>query len=461
MQQKALGLAVEIKESRDMAKPLRRLVHLFRNGEGPMARIVQNTAWLLSGKGVGGILSLIYLALATRTLGLEDFGHFTLVLSVAQVVATFIAFQSWQTVLKYGYAVRDDPAALGRLIGRTLGIDMAGAAVGCLLSALLVWFAGPYFGWDRQTQWEALAYSAVILFAVRGTPIGILRMFDRFEASALADTVLPIARLAAAVLAWQLMPTVSGFLIAWASAEVICTLATWYIVHRLVGDRIGPIRPRLMATAEDRHDGLFNFLIATNLTKTLSAASGQLPTLLIGLYVGAAEAGLYRLAFQLSNALSKFAQSIARSVFAEFARSNSHEDKAMRRAELQMLLRKTSRIALISGVAIIAIILLLGKPLLLLMSGEAFLGAYPMLVLLGVATSSILIGVSFEPLLLATDKGRLSVSIRILGVAIMLGLIAYALPHHGAIGAAFAVMIAAIVELLLRGIAAWRVVRSS
>src|SRR3546814_6130619 len=45
-------------------------------GDSSIGRILENTAWLLGGKGVGALLSFVYLAIITRTLGPAGFGHF-------------------------------------------------------------------------------------------------------------------------------------------------------------------------------------------------------------------------------------------------------------------------------------------------------------------------------------------------------------------------------------------------
>src|SRR3546814_3924524 len=65
-------------------------------GDSSIGRILENTAWLLGGKGVGALLSFVYLAIITRTLGPAGFGHFALILSTAQVISIIVSFESWQ-----------------------------------------------------------------------------------------------------------------------------------------------------------------------------------------------------------------------------------------------------------------------------------------------------------------------------------------------------------------------------
>ena len=47
-------------------------------------RALTNTGWLMGARGVNAVLSLGYLALATRALGLEGFGKFVLAVRCSQ-----------------------------------------------------------------------------------------------------------------------------------------------------------------------------------------------------------------------------------------------------------------------------------------------------------------------------------------------------------------------------------------
>src|SRR3546814_14513144 len=102
-----------------------------------LRRVFANAGWLLGGKGVGALLSIIYIALATRTLGLEEFGRFALVVALGQAIAGLVTFQTWQFVVRYGAAARmeGDVARRERIVAFELMLDLASAAGGGLLAA--------------------------------------------------------------------------------------------------------------------------------------------------------------------------------------------------------------------------------------------------------------------------------------------------------------------------------------
>src|SRR3546814_5849354 len=100
------------------------------------------------------------------------------------------------------------------------------------LAALATFLLGPYFGWSRELSLQALAYCAVRLLTIRSTPIGILRLFDRFDAGALAETMIPIGRMIGATAAWLVAPDITSFLLAWAAAELLCAFTYWTLALR-------------------------------------------------------------------------------------------------------------------------------------------------------------------------------------------------------------------------------------
>ena len=55
-----------------------------------MHRLLRNIGWLLTGRGLNAVLSIIYLALATRTLGLDHFGYFAIILALGPVSYTHL-----------------------------------------------------------------------------------------------------------------------------------------------------------------------------------------------------------------------------------------------------------------------------------------------------------------------------------------------------------------------------------
>lgn len=428
------------------------------NGSGgakdSFARILANAGWLLGGKGVGAVLSLAYLAIVTRTLGVTDFGRFTLVLSAATVIKTVMSFESWQIVVRYGqpHLATENHDALNRVLRFCILIDLASAAAGGAIAAAIILAFGQLLDLSPGMGWQAWLFCMVMMITIRSSPTGVLRLFDRFDWAALAETMIPVGRMIGAGVALALRPDISGFLMAWAAAELLCAVSYWWLALKVGGPRLGRWRAGRAWAARDENPGIIGFLTATNLQSTLASVGSQVAVLVVGLFVGPAGAGFYRLANQLAQALTKISSLLSRSIFVELSRTQTSHGAQ----ELRTLFRRTNRLALVAGAVIIALILTIGRPLLTLVAGKAFQPAYPLLVLLGIAACIDLIGVSYRPLLMATNRAGLSLRITLVTTLLLLAVQMALLPIYGTIGAAVANVVASVTGFTMMGLASRR-----
>lgn len=438
-----------------MARRMKEALLNRAGGKGGFANIALNTGWLLGSKGLGAVLSLFYLAIITRSLGPEGFGVFSLVIAASQFIARIVTFDSWQAVVKFGHGpLRDQQSdRLGLLIGSTLTLDVLSAIVGLNLAAGIALGLGPILGWNQQIAWMGFGYAAVVLLALRSTAVGILRLLDRFASAALAESMMPIVRMFGALAAWWFMPTPLGFLAAWAISEIMVSLTYWILAYRHGHDRIGRIRPVWPKRAQRHFPGILHFLTGSNINLSLLTLINSLPIFILGMFVSTAEAGYYRLAAQLGNAMTTFSQLMSRAIFAETTRSHVQGEGKDQFAELRALSRQISAVTLLSAIIIVTLLWLVGKWLLVAMSGPAYLPAYTLLLLLGGAAAVEMAGVSFDPLLMTIDRQKLSVLVRVVEAALLAILMVVLLPVFGAAGTAVSVLIAALAGFLMRAAA--------
>lgn len=430
---------------------------MIPRGTTPFGRIVEHISWLASGKGVAAVLSLIYLAIATRTLGPADFGRFILITGAATAISQIVGFNVWQVIVKHGqaYLTPRDPAGMGRLVALCGFTDLGAAIAGCVVSALVCFLFDEALGLPGDLGVQAFAFAAITMVTIRSTPIGILRLLARFDAAAISETMLPIFRMIGAlcVLAWG--PSIPAFLLAWGIAEIACATSYWLLARKAVREEFGQLDFTGFWARRKEIPGLGGFMLITNVSYTLLSAGQQIPVLIVGAVVGPIGAGFYRLGHQLGQSFSKVANLFSRSLYSELAHVHVHHGKA----ELRALFRRTSLITLGTALVCAVVILLAGKPILLAMSGPAYAGAFPLVAILGSAAAINLAGVGFEPLLLATDAARASLTLRIVSVAVLFAAMAMLLPAHGAVGAAWSVLISAVVNFLLMGFATLRQLR--
>lgn len=395
-------------------------------------RALQNTGWLMGARGINGVLSLGYLALATRALGVSDFGQFILAVTFANALAGISQFQTWQTVVRWGQSKETLPDATGF----ALALDALTIAAGILIAAVLLYYAGdwlPLPGWLRL---ETFAYTCVALLCIRSTPTGILRLHDKFASAAIADGITSVVRIIGAGLAFFFARTIEGFLLAWAAAEVVTSATYWHFARRTQPLFLKHISLRRIPA---RNEKAWAFVIGTSLSGMLSISSRQVLVLLIGGLGGPALAGIYRVAAQLGEGLLKLAQALLRATYPELVRSPE---------VARSIAKRIAKIAIVTGLVTVVLSLLVGRWVIELIAGPDFITAYTPMILLSAAAAIELGGASLEALMVARGRAVTNFLLRAVPTACALVALVWLIDIHGPAGAGMAVLGASLATVI-------------
>ncbi|GAB5487693.1 MAG: lipopolysaccharide biosynthesis protein [Parasphingorhabdus sp.] len=441
---------------------LNRLVHKFRTSNDTLARVGRNSAWLFSSKGVSAVLSLFYLAIVTRTLGPAGFGTFILIVSTGQIIAALFRIQTWQAIVQFGTPLltKRDHAAFNVIARQGFLIEFIGGIVACVLLYMLLPSAAELFSLALEVEQGLLIYGLLVLLAIRSTPTGILRAHDRFRDSAIGEVAVPVTRMIGALTLLAVGPSIIGFLIVWGLSDLACAGLLWILVWhngRSMGEqssaenKLDDVQPAPKASEKS----FYGFLAATNFSYLLTIIRERFVVIIVGLFVGAAAAGLFRLADQLANSINRLTEVFARPMFAELSRLYGQSENS----KLRSLFLRSLRLSAISGLTMFGILILFGEHILLLMSGPEFVAAYPLLLLLAGATIIGLIVVGLEPLLQAADRATTAFVTRLLSLVFLAALLVWLLPAYGVFGAALAMLMSAIATALLLMLIGWRLLQ--
>src|SRR3546814_11879495 len=92
----------------------------------------------------------------------------------------------------------------------------------------------------------------------------------------------PVGRMIGALAVWLTGPSISGFLIAWAGAELLCAVAYWYLALKTIRERTGRLSGRRFLPARHDQPELLPSLLATHTSTSVSAATRPPAALQIG-----------------------------------------------------------------------------------------------------------------------------------------------------------------------------------
>jgi O-antigen/teichoic acid export membrane protein len=403
-----------------------------------LTRMGANIAWLFGGKGFGAICSIAYLAILARSLGIKDFGHFSLIFATGQAFVAFAGFQSWQTMVRFGarYVLEQDWVRFGQLSMLCGLVDWIGAALGCIGAWFVYYILGEKLGLNPAYVDMAFAFNCVLLWTRVSAPVGIVRVLDRFDIAVYVEGLVPLGRLLAALLLWIVGPSVGWFLFAWAAIDLLSALAYWVAAWRLAPQAVLPRHFLTWRRALEENEGIVRFFGVTYASSTLDIAFKQGPVLTVGYFLGTSAAGVYRLADQLAQGFSKLSQLVGRAIYSDINKANL----AHTAAQFKQLVKRLTVIAGISGVLIVGLALLVGRPLLGIVGGESYEGGAGIFVPLVLAASLELASVAYEPVLHATNEARLALTARVVAIA-ALGLGMPVLISFGSTGIAWAVAV--------------------
>ena len=389
-------------------------------------RALTNTGWLMGARGVNAVLSLGYLAMATRSLGLEGFGQFVLCITFGQVLVGLVTFQTWQVVVHWGH----QEGKLADATGFAIALDAITVVLGAIMAVCVITFAGDWLPIPDRLRPEALAFALAAVVSIRSTPTGILRLHDRYNLAAVADAATSIVRVIGAAIVLFVDPTIDGFIIVWGAAEMVTAATYWFLASR-----IQPIywRHASLLRIPRNEDRAWPFVIGTSLSGLLAIASRQFLVLLVGTIGGAALAGIYRVAAQIGEGLLKLAQALLRATYPELVRSPE-----LARA----MAGKIAMIGIVTGLAAVAVSALAGPYVIRIIAGKAYLGAYIPMIILSAAAALELSGASLEALLIARGKAILNFALRAFPTLAALVALPWLVDWMGAIGAACAVLAA-------------------
>ncbi len=406
-----------------------------------LRRVVANAGILLGGRTLNAVFSLAYVAIAARALGVKELGVLVLIQAFAQFLGEVVKFQSWQTILRYG----TQPLAEGRTVDfqrvlrLTVILDLSSTVLGIAIGVLGSVLLADRLGWTTGQAPVAALYMVTIAFMVSATPLGLLRLFDRFDVMARQAALIAFLRLVGSAVAFWLKAPVEGFLLAWA----VGTLGSWLY---LAGSAYGELRKRGLTSGfswrgplAEGMPGVWRFAWNTNLSSTLEVAFTHLATLMVGGLVGPAQAAFWRVGRQVADAIAKPAKLLIPALYPELARLQAEgRDVAMWR-----LARNVGLLAGAVGTVLLAISALAGPALLGTVMGKGFASAADVMTWQVAAAVIGVFALPLEPMLISLGKPGLAVRVRLVVSAAFLAILPFLVARFGLIGAGAGLVAAA------------------
>ena len=410
----------------------------------------------MSGKAAAGIISLIYMVIAIRALGVRDYGVLILVHTYAITVGGIIEFPGWQAVVRYGAqaAKAGDRNRLIRLLRFTSLIELTCGAVAVTVAAVLAPYLGPRLGWSQTALAFAVPYSFAVLATIRSAPAGYLQLVRRFDLLGWHNLVSPSIRLAGALIAWASGAGLHGFLVTWLVAALAEWASMWLLGWMVARQQLAKAQlfgsPR-GAVADN--PGIRRFMLAANADVTLGELAQRIGPLAVGWALGPAAAGIYAVAQRATTVIAQPAGNLGQAAYAELARIVAAGAGG---GEVRRVVFRSILIALGAAIPFLILIALFGKQLAQLLGGKQLIAAGVMMVWLVAARTVLLAAPPATAALVALGRPGLSVAANSIGALALLPLLPFLLSRFGLAGAGFHALASAMVAATALMLLMWR-----
>jgi len=413
-------------------------------------RIFANLGLLLGGKAAAGLVSLAYVVIVARTLGVVNYGVLTLVNGFAVLIGEVVAFSGWHGLVRYGSEALE-AGSHERLLRVTrlmtlieLGFGVAAFAVAALLAPLV----GPHLGWPAAVTSFALIYSLAIFGTVRATPQGLLQLAGRFDLIGAHQLLQPLVRLTGSVIVWWCGGGLIDFLIVWLISALVEGAGMWLLGlwalrrMRLDARILGPVDGVLAENA-----GLVPFIATTNLDLTLRDIAPRIAPLTVGWLLGPAAAGILALVERAGSVLQQPAVLLGQASYAVLARLVAAGDIAT----LRRTVWRGAAAALAGGIPVVILYAIWGESFLRLIGGRSFSGGELLLVLIATARTLMLVTPPLSAALTVMGRPSRSILVNLVINFALFPLLPLLLLLAGVNGAGCYALIQAIVAALWLG----------
>lgn len=399
-------------------------------------QLMKNAGMLFGANVVVSLLGLASLAVTARSLGAQTFGVLTLITTYVLVVDKLVNFQSWQALIKYGADCIEQKQSRGLAILLKFGfvVDFSTALLGAALSILVALLIGNRLGWEPQTIVYVGLYSLTIALHISGTPVAILRLFDRFDLLALHSVLFACVKLVGVLLAFVLDGGLGLFLLVWAVSDVVSHLAmlalSLFVVRQ---ERVHGLATASLAGVRERFPGILGFLWATNLNGSIRMTSRELDVFVVAALLGSSAVGVYKVAKQFSLIVSKAVDPLYKAIYPQLSRLAAVRD-------MGRFVQLATRAAMLVGavaLGIWSIFYVVGEAVILLVVGKEYLESAAVLSWYMLAMVVAAASFPLQPAMLAIGKPYLTLWVHLASttlyfVALPVLTVAYGVPGAGA-----------------------------
>jgi O-antigen/teichoic acid export membrane protein len=345
-------------------------------------RMVKNSGYLFSARGITAALSMLQGILTARMLGVANFGILGAITLFTSVVNRFASFRMSELVIKYVgyYTEADEPEHAAAIFKTAVIVEFFTTLVAFALVLLLAPFGARYLAKDPAAVNWFMIYGLVIpANMIYESSTGLLQIFDRFGRFASINIIQGTVTLSLIVIIFFTQGTMLEVLLAYLIGKIVGSNGLTHAALSEASKQWGKHWYKTpLKILQPKKGELVHFAVSTNISSTISLITKDSEVLWVSFFRNPLEAGYYKLALSLANIAQLPIAPLPQATYPELSRQIAKKqfDNA------KYVMRQGSILAGSYTLAAAIGLLFLGKPLISIVYGAEYLPAFPALLIL-------------------------------------------------------------------------------
>lgn len=281
-------------------------------------RIIRNFIVLLTGEGLCSILGMLSVVLIVQAIELNGNGKILSIQTYCLLLTNIFAFKSFQALIKYISKNLEDKnyESVKSYIKQSYILDIIAAIITMIISLIFVRGYAVFMKWDSQLLSFSYIFIIGIIFQIQGTPIGILRIFDKFNYITYNNIGVAVIRFIAAIIGIIFKFDLEFYMYMEAILYIIPNIILNYLAYKtLKQNNLNDF----YKTKINFDKEFFKFNFYSNIASTIDIPVGTFTTIMINKYLGFSEIAVYKIFEKIGSLIGKVGSPIGQIIYPELA----------------------------------------------------------------------------------------------------------------------------------------------
>lgn len=288
---------------------MKKLKYLFTD------RLVVNFIHIFGGDAFASLLSIFSISFITKSLGMEKYGFIILIQGIVSLIDGIFNFQSWQGIIKFFPIVKNDEKELKTLIKFSYILDLLTAFLAFFIIFVFNSLIVNFYNFTGEERIVLIIFSLYIIFNIQGTPIGILRSFDRFDYLRNQRVIVAIFNFILLGIGFLLKLSIFYFIGVYFLTNVLNSfLLNYFVMKELKRRKIKGIFKEKFSFNKE----FFKFTCLTNFNSSLDIPIQYFDNLLIGKMLSLEQLGVYKICKTIAVVLDKVGTPLYQTLYPYF-----------------------------------------------------------------------------------------------------------------------------------------------